>query len=124
MQAEGGTCTSCYGQGELVTEQGPVACPDCYGEPNLKGRAELVEWRLRDLERRKLANVNHQRPQKSILIGGDSKSDTQPLDKARCVGSREHPGRFLGSRSRERAPVELRHWPACAAPRANHTRKD
>jgi hypothetical protein len=57
MQAEGGTCTSCYGQGELVTEQGPVACPDCYGEPNLKGRAELLEWRLRDLERNCAANV-------------------------------------------------------------------
>ena len=51
MQVGSGTCTSCYGQGELVTEQGPVACPDCYGEPNLKGRAELLEWRLRDIER-------------------------------------------------------------------------
>jgi hypothetical protein len=51
MQLRLGTCTSCYGEGELVTEQGPVACPDCYGEPNLAGRAELIEWRLRDIER-------------------------------------------------------------------------
>jgi hypothetical protein len=45
-------CTSCYGTGEVVTEQGGVDCPDCYGA----GRASLgsagVEWRLRALERR------------------------------------------------------------------------
>lgn len=33
-----------------MTEQGPEACPDCYGEPK-KAPSELVEWRLRDIER-------------------------------------------------------------------------
>lgn len=43
-------CITCYGTGEVVTEQGSVACPDCFGE----GRTgdTNIEWRLRALEQR------------------------------------------------------------------------
>jgi len=36
-------CTTCYGTGEIVTDQGAQACPDCFGGAG-------VEWRLRALE--------------------------------------------------------------------------
>jgi hypothetical protein len=45
------TCATCYGQGEIVTEQGPLTCRDCMGHGKLAGRLELFEWRLRELER-------------------------------------------------------------------------
>jgi hypothetical protein len=44
-------CSSCHGVGELGTENGPVTCPDCYGEGRQLGSLERVEWRLRDIER-------------------------------------------------------------------------
>ena len=44
------TCTTCYGNGEVVTELGPVACPDCFGEPKGAPGAGRLEWRLRDIE--------------------------------------------------------------------------
>lgn len=44
------TCTTCYGKGEVVTELGPVACPDCFGEPEEPRGAGRLEWRLRDIE--------------------------------------------------------------------------
>jgi hypothetical protein len=43
-------CITCYGTGEVVTEQGGISCPDCYGEGRT-GEAN-VEWRLRALEGR------------------------------------------------------------------------
>jgi hypothetical protein len=45
-------CMSCYGTGEVVTEQGGMACPDCYGAGRSLGRNANTEWRLRELERR------------------------------------------------------------------------
>jgi hypothetical protein len=44
------SCATCYGQGEVVTEQGPSVCPDCMGDGKLLGRLERTEWRLRDIE--------------------------------------------------------------------------
>jgi hypothetical protein len=43
-------CSSCYGTGELVTESGAVDCPDCMGVGKAP-RGEVIEWRLRDIER-------------------------------------------------------------------------
>lgn len=43
-------CASCYGTGEIVTESGPVDCPDCMGVGRTP-RGEVMEWRLRDIER-------------------------------------------------------------------------
>src|SRR5579863_7680848 len=51
MAKDGGTCTTCYGSGELVTEQGAIACPDCFGAGQSLGRGASVEWRLRELDK-------------------------------------------------------------------------
>jgi hypothetical protein len=50
-----GVCATCYGQGEIVTDQGPLLCRDCMGHGQVAGRVELLEWRLRDLEQSHLA---------------------------------------------------------------------
>jgi hypothetical protein len=47
MSDEKERCTPCYGTGEIVTEQGALACPDCFGD----GRGAKVEWRLRSLDK-------------------------------------------------------------------------
>jgi hypothetical protein len=44
-------CVSCLGAGELGTENGPVTCPDCFGEGLQVESPERIEWRLRDIER-------------------------------------------------------------------------
>jgi hypothetical protein len=46
-----GRCATCYGTGELVTEAGPTACPDCFGDGSPLGRGAKLEWRLREIER-------------------------------------------------------------------------
>jgi hypothetical protein len=46
-----GKCSSCHGVGEVGSEAGPVACPDCGGAGMLPSRATLIEWRARDIER-------------------------------------------------------------------------
>jgi hypothetical protein len=43
---------TCQGSGEVGTDQGPAACPDCFGEGRLAGRGAPFEWRLRQIERR------------------------------------------------------------------------
>ena len=45
-------CQSCLGTGEVGTEVGPVDCPDCGGAGALPHPAVVVEWRVRDIERR------------------------------------------------------------------------
>ena len=45
-------CSTCYGTGEIVTEQGAGVCPDCFGDGNPLGSGQKVEWRLREIERR------------------------------------------------------------------------
>jgi hypothetical protein len=44
-------CATCLGEGEIGTENGPVSCPDCFGEGRQLALAERVEWRMRDIER-------------------------------------------------------------------------
>jgi hypothetical protein len=46
-----GYCTSCYGTGEIVNEQGAVACPHCFGDGGASNAGAKVEWRLREIER-------------------------------------------------------------------------
>jgi hypothetical protein len=46
-----GKCSSCHGTGEVGSEVGPVACPDCGGAGALPSRSTLIEWRARDIER-------------------------------------------------------------------------
>ncbi len=51
MTRNAASCLTCHGAGETVTENGPQACPDCFGGGvSLEGTARL-EWRLRELER-------------------------------------------------------------------------
>jgi hypothetical protein len=45
-------CSSCYGTGEVVTEQGGLSCPDCFGAGRTAGGGAGVEWKLRALESR------------------------------------------------------------------------
>jgi hypothetical protein len=54
MNERAGQCLTCYDSGELVTELGPVACPDCAGEPGAVGDWQQTERRLRDIEQRHL----------------------------------------------------------------------
>jgi len=52
MNSTAGKCLTCYDSGELVTELGPVACPDCAGEPGAVSAWGQIERRLRDIEQR------------------------------------------------------------------------
>ncbi len=44
-------CLTCHGRGETATEQGPMMCPDCFGEGRPPAGSARLEWRLRELER-------------------------------------------------------------------------
>jgi hypothetical protein len=44
-------CLTCYGAGETVTEDGPRACPDCFGDAGSPSGGTKMEWRLREIER-------------------------------------------------------------------------
>lgn len=46
-----GQCLTCHGAGEVGTESGPAACPDCFGDGKPLGRGAKLEWRLRQIER-------------------------------------------------------------------------
>ena len=48
---DGEKCRTCYGEGNVPTDEGPVACPDCGGAGMLPHHDTLVEWRLREIER-------------------------------------------------------------------------
>ena len=45
-------CLTCYDSGEIVTELGPVDCPDCAGDPGAVSPWGQTERRLRDIEQR------------------------------------------------------------------------
>ena len=44
-------CLTCYGAGEMVTEEGSVPCPDCFGDGRPLGHGAKLEWRLRQIEK-------------------------------------------------------------------------
>jgi len=48
--AAGETCGTCYGEGSIASESGPLACADCAGEGVLPSGLVRTEWRLRELE--------------------------------------------------------------------------
>jgi hypothetical protein len=50
-KANAGACLTCYGTGEIVSENGVAPCNDCYGGGRSLDRGTTMEWRLRDLER-------------------------------------------------------------------------
>ena len=48
---EGRKCETCYGEGQVPSDAGPLACPDCGGAGRLPHEDTHVEWRLREIER-------------------------------------------------------------------------
>lgn len=52
MTSDQSKCSTCYGSGEVVSEFGPEACPDCAGAPGEVGDWQQTERRLRDIEQR------------------------------------------------------------------------
>jgi hypothetical protein len=50
-EATSTSCATCYGTGEIVTDQGGFVCPDCLGRGLPPARGGAMEWRLRELER-------------------------------------------------------------------------
>jgi len=50
-EATKASCATCYGTGEIVTDQGGFVCPDCLGRGLPPARGGAMEWRLRELER-------------------------------------------------------------------------
>jgi hypothetical protein len=44
-------CQTCYGEGNVPTDAGVVACPDCGGSGTLPSPGTHIEWRLREIER-------------------------------------------------------------------------
>jgi len=47
----GEQCKTCYGEGNVPTDEGPLPCSDCAGAGTLPHHDTLVEWRLRSIER-------------------------------------------------------------------------
>lgn len=52
-----GQCLTCYGTGEIVDEGGASACPDCLGQGG-GPKGEIMEWRLREIERAHLGQTH------------------------------------------------------------------
>ena len=48
---EGRPCETCYGEGQIPTDEGLASCPDCGGAGTLPSPDTHVEWRLREIER-------------------------------------------------------------------------
>lgn len=44
-------CLTCYGQGEVVSEYGSAACPDCGGAGTLPPQNVLSDWRISAIEK-------------------------------------------------------------------------
>lgn len=56
MSPSSRACLTCWGEGEISTENGPDLCPDCRGDGKQPVPHELAEKRLRELEE-KLASL-------------------------------------------------------------------
>lgn len=61
-------CQTCYGTGEIVSEQGPESCPDCYGDGQAASHGNRLEWRLREIERVCRATKNECLPDVLFLL--------------------------------------------------------
>jgi hypothetical protein len=48
--AAGEACGTCYGEGSIASESGPLVCADCAGQGVLPSGLVRTEWRLRELE--------------------------------------------------------------------------
>ncbi|HET7543238.1 MAG TPA: hypothetical protein VFK05_25365 [Polyangiaceae bacterium] len=44
-------CLTCYGQGEVSSDYGAAACPDCGGAGTLPPQNVLVDWRISAIEK-------------------------------------------------------------------------
>ena len=44
------SCLTCYGTGEVASENGPETCPDCFGAAAKLSQHTKNEWRLSALE--------------------------------------------------------------------------
>jgi hypothetical protein len=44
------SCLTCYGTGEVASENGPETCPDCFGAAAKLSQHTRNEWRLSALE--------------------------------------------------------------------------
>lgn len=49
-QKPSASCLTCYGTGEVATENGPETCPDCFGAAAKLSQHTKNEWRLSALE--------------------------------------------------------------------------
>jgi hypothetical protein len=61
-------CMTCHGAGEIPTDFGPEVCPDCQGDQRSPGRRQLLEWRLRDIERVHLGQGHSYEPDVRWLV--------------------------------------------------------
>jgi len=50
-QHKANACLTCYGQGEVVSEYGSAACPDCGGAGTLPPQNVLADWRISAIEK-------------------------------------------------------------------------
>lgn len=61
-------CKTCFGTGDIGTEVGSAACPDCGGSGELPDTSVLVEWRARDIEAHHMKNATSASPDVLWLI--------------------------------------------------------
>ena len=45
------SCLTCYGQGEVSSDYGSTACPDCGGAGTLPPQNVLADWRISAIEK-------------------------------------------------------------------------
>jgi hypothetical protein len=105
-------CQSCLGTGEVGTEVGPVDCPDCGGAGALPHPAVMVEWRVRDIERRYEARNESMAQDMRWLIAELRRARTALTDLASLAedaGESEIGSRmlFIANRALELYPVEV-----------------
>lgn len=104
-------CQSCLGTGEVGTEVGPVDCPDCGGAGALPHPAVMVEWRVRDIERRYASRDESMTQDMRWLIAELRRARTALTEIAALaedVGDGELGPRllFIANRALELYPVE------------------
>src|SRR5437764_6846526 len=63
-------CATCLGEGEIGTENGPLPCPDCFGEGRRLALAERGEGRMRDIARAPRGDAHRCAPGMNWLVFG------------------------------------------------------